>query len=200
MSINMDKYKEPAMLLSTANSIAIVGTSAYFYKQMEAIRTDIIKISQTLTTVVKKVNELDKNDQGRNESLRILNEDIKQLNGSVSDLPSFEELENVNQDVEEIVATLSEKDIKIALPSKEIRQPVIKYRGSRNNNNSRQSSRNNHNDYEEEAPKSRQFRGNSNNNNRNNNVKQQDTRNNRKTTNPPLDTDEDLINSYRSNK
>lgn len=109
----MEKLKDPAMLLSLANSIGLVGSTAYFYKQLEAVRADMVKISQTLTGVLRKLSEMEKGEQQKGEALHTLNDQIKHINQQVSDLPSFEFADNVEFDLDEIVAALSDHDIHV---------------------------------------------------------------------------------------
>jgi len=114
----MEKLKEPAMLLSVANSIALVGTTAYFYKQLEAIRLDMIKMSQTLTGVVRKISEMEKGEQRKGEALHTLNDQVKRINQQIDDLPSFDNFDNIDLDIDEIIAILEENNITIERPSK----------------------------------------------------------------------------------
>ena len=113
----MEKLKDPAMLLAVANSIGIVGTTAYFYKQLEAMRLDMVKMSQTLTGVIKKLSEIDKGSQSRDEALHLLGDQMKRINQHLEDVPSFENLENIEMDLNEIVTVLEENEIPVERPS-----------------------------------------------------------------------------------
>lgn len=105
------------MLLSLANSIGLVGSTAYFYKQMEAMRLDMVKISQTLNGVVKKLAEAEKADQNRSEALHTLNTQVKDLNTAIEEIPSFTEFQDLDEDVDAIVETLNEQSIPVERPS-----------------------------------------------------------------------------------
>lgn len=113
----MEKMKDPAMLLSLANTAAIVGTSVYFYKQVEAVRLDMVKVSQTLNGVLRKISEMEKGDQNNNEALHALNEQIKHINDQIVELPSFDEVANFDMDITEIIEVLGENNISVKRPS-----------------------------------------------------------------------------------
>lgn len=117
----MEKLKEPAMLLSVANSIGLVGTTAYFYKQLEVVRVDMIKMSQTLQSVLRKLSDMDKAEQNKGEALHILNDQIKRINDQLEDMPSINEIDGVDLDLSEIVSVLSENNIQVERPSQNIR-------------------------------------------------------------------------------
>ncbi len=117
----MEKMKDPAMLLSIANTAAIVGTAVYFYKQVEAVRLDMVKVSQTLNGVLKKISEIEKGDQNSNDALHTLNEQIKHINDQIGDLPSLDDIANFDMDIDEIVDILEQNNIPIKRPSQSVR-------------------------------------------------------------------------------
>lgn len=142
----MDKIKDPAMLLSIVNSAALVGTTAYFYKQMEAMRADMLKITQTLSGVVRKLTEIEKTDQHKNESLHALNDQIKSINGALENMPSPDVINNLDQDLEEIIEVMEDNNITIERPS----QNTKPYR-----NNDRRSRSRRDNEYDEKKDHNR---------------------------------------------
>lgn len=113
----MEKLKDAAMLLSIANSIGLVGTTAYFYKQIEAVRLDMVKMSQTMTGVLRKLSEMEKGDQHKTEALHALNDQIKRINDQIDDLPSFDSMDNIDLDLTEIIAVLEDNNIQVDRPS-----------------------------------------------------------------------------------
>lgn len=117
----MEKLKEPSMLLSVANSIGIVGITAYFYKQIEAQRLDLIKMSQTLTVIARKLAEMEKGEQHKGEALHTLNDQIKTINQQLENMPSFDTFNNMDDDVSEIIAVLEENNIPVDRPSQTVR-------------------------------------------------------------------------------
>lgn len=115
----MEKLKDPAMLLSVANSIGLVGTTAYFYKQIESIRLDMVKMGQTLTGVIRKLGEMEKGEQHKSEALHTLNDQLKRINEQIDDLPSFDNIDHLDLDLTEIIAVLEEHNISIERPSQQ---------------------------------------------------------------------------------
>lgn len=109
----MEKVKDPAMMLSVVDFVGLAGAIFYFYKQNEAIRSDMAKITQTLTGVVRKMAEMEKGDQQKSELLHGLNDQIKQMDQKISDLPTVDFADMVEGDLEEIVATLAEHNIEV---------------------------------------------------------------------------------------
>ena len=113
----MEKLKDPAMLLSITNSIALVGSSAYFYKQLESIKMDMAKVSGVLTTVLKKMSDMDKGIQHKDEAFHALNDQIKRINDQVDELASLDMFENMDIDMAELTAILEESGIIFERPS-----------------------------------------------------------------------------------
>lgn len=123
----MEKVKDPAMVLAIVNSVGLIGTSAYFYKQLEAVRTDMVKITQTLSSLARKVSEIEKHDQGKGEAMHALNEQIKNLNDCVEGLPSFTDFDNLNIDLDALVETLGDNEIEVVRPSLEPKSRPQRY-------------------------------------------------------------------------
>jgi len=117
----MEKIKDPAMLLSIANSIGLVGITAYFYKQIEAQRLDLLKLSQTLTVMAQKMTVTEKEDQGRKEALHVLNNQIREINQNLENVPTFEFADNMDYDLNEIIDALNEAGINVDRPSQVVR-------------------------------------------------------------------------------
>ena len=119
----MEKLKDPAMILSVVNTLGMIGTTAYFFKQIEAIRLDMVKMSQALSGVLRKISETEKGDQHQNEALHTLNDQIKHINDNIQELPTFQELPSfddfsmLDADIVEILRVLADKDIQIDRPT-----------------------------------------------------------------------------------
>ena len=109
----MEKFKDPAMLLSTANTLAIAGSTWYFYKQIEELKGNLQKIGDALTKVIGTVGTLSKNDAQQKEMLRLLGDQVQTISRSLEELPSLENLDNINSNVSEIVEALSENGIEL---------------------------------------------------------------------------------------
>jgi cell fate (sporulation/competence/biofilm development) regulator YmcA (YheA/YmcA/DUF963 family) len=117
----MEKIKDPAMLLSIANSIGLVGITAYFYKQIEAQRLDLMKLSHSLTVMAQKMTATEKEDQGRKEALHALNNQIREINQNLENVPTFDFTENMDYDLNEIIEALNEAGINVDRPSQVVR-------------------------------------------------------------------------------
>ena len=113
----MEKLKDPAMLLSVANSIGLVGTTAYFYKQLESVRIDMVKMADSLKAIARKMSEMEKGDQHKNDALHTLNDQVKRIDELVQELPSFEAMDNVDLDLSELYTVLEDNNIVIERPS-----------------------------------------------------------------------------------
>jgi hypothetical protein len=117
----METVKDPAMILSIINSVALAGNTFYFYKQLEAIRSDMQQITKTLNSIVTKFSEITKSDQNKHELITTLHGEVLRLDKSLKDLPVMEDVEVLNTDVDEIISALQQINIEIERPS-EIQQ------------------------------------------------------------------------------
>lgn len=113
----MEKLKEPSMLLSVANSIGLVGTTAYFYKQYESLKLEQTKMQQTIQGIIRKMSDMEKGDQNKGEALHTLNDQVKRINGQLDEIPTFNNIDDLDMDLSEIIAVLNENDIPIERPS-----------------------------------------------------------------------------------
>ena len=107
----MDKFKDPAMLLSIADAVGLVGVTFYFYKQLESMRSDLTKTNQSVSGILHKLNEMEKGDRNRNETLQTLNEEVRRLGYELEDLSSMEDI--LDEDLEEIIKVLEKNNIVI---------------------------------------------------------------------------------------
>ena len=113
----MDKLKDPAMIFALAAIIGEVGSAAYFYKQIESIRNELAKLSQSFTGIVRKITEIEKGDQHKSEVLHTLNDQVKRINQAIASLPSLDSIEDLDLDLNDIVATLRDNNIPVERPS-----------------------------------------------------------------------------------
>ena len=109
--------KDPALILSTVDFLALLGAGWYFYKRNEELELKIAGLQKGFSTLTLKMANYDKAQQHRNDGLVTLNDRIKELGETMQQLPSTEHLENITEDVEEIVTALQENNIDIELPS-----------------------------------------------------------------------------------
>jgi hypothetical protein len=143
----MEKLKDPAMLLSVVNSIGLIGTTVYFYKQLESMRSDMVKISQTLTGILRKISEIEKGEQNKSDALYLLNEQVKRINEQIDELESLENMDNLDMDLSEIISVLKDNNISVERPSQ------INYgrRSGDRRGSSRRSNNESNNDYRRET-------------------------------------------------
>lgn len=122
----MDKVKDPAMMLSIANTVGLVGTAAYLYKQMEAMRADQIKITQTLQGVITKLAEIDKDDRNKREALHALSNQLKDMNEQMEETPTLTDIDSVDMDLSALFVALTDNNIEVERPSQKypVRRPV----------------------------------------------------------------------------
>lgn len=113
----METLKDPAMVLGITNTVGMVGITAYFYKQNEALRADLNKLSQTMQGVLRKLSEMDKAGQNKTEVLHTLNDQIKVIETQLKELPSPDSFEDVNNDIDEIIDVLNNNNISVERPS-----------------------------------------------------------------------------------
>ena len=124
----MEKLKDNAMYLTVVNSVGLFGATTYFYKQLETMRSDMVKISQTLTGIVRKLAELEKGNQNKTEALHTLNEHVKRMNDALNDIPQIDKIE---EDLDEIVNVLTEHNIEVDRPSLHNKKQQNKNQGYR---------------------------------------------------------------------
>ena len=117
----MEQLKDPATLLSIINSIGLAGSSFYFYKQNETFQLDLNKTDQAVKSCVTKTKELDKGQKEIIEGLRIVSKELKDLNDKVKDLPTYDNIRDLDQDLEEVIDVLHENHIEVIRPSQRFR-------------------------------------------------------------------------------
>lgn len=127
----MEKLKDPTMLISLANTAGLVGITAYFYKQNEALRAEIVKLSNTMNAVSKKVIEMEKGTIQKGEVLQSFSSQLKEVNQKLESTPQLENFEDIQYDIEELVNVLRENNIQCDIPSQVMHRPRKVISGSR---------------------------------------------------------------------
>lgn len=112
----MEKVKDPAMMLGVANSVGLVGSIYYFYKEIQAIRADQVKIARNVEKLIKSVGELEKNEQGRLETIKSVSTQVREMDKAINMLPSNDDLEQMGEEIEAVVQALNQSEIKLDLP------------------------------------------------------------------------------------
>lgn len=197
----METLKDPAMILSISNTVAIVGLTTYFYKRCEAMQLDMIKISTTLTGIIKKLSDFEKGNQNLGEAQHALSTQITSLQELVNSLSINESTEDFDCDINEIISVLEQSNIFIERPSQLPRRRTER-RGSRHDedfdDHRTKNDRRNHSRYidrNRERDNSRRDTRKSRDNNRPHRVE------NRPESNAADDTnDSDIINEIRKHR
>ena len=134
----MEALKDKAMYLTVANSVGLFGATTYFYKQLETMKLDMVKISQTLTGIVRKLSEIEKGDQNKTEALHTLNEQIKRMN---DELESIQLIDIIDNDIDELVNVLQDNNINFDRPSQQNKKQNKKQNNFRRDNDEKKDVR-----------------------------------------------------------
>jgi len=134
----MEALKDKAMYLTVANSVGLFGATTYFYRQLETMKLDMVKISQTLTGIVRKLSEIEKGDQNKTEALHTLNEQIKRMN---DELESIQLIDIIDNDIEELVNVLQDNNINFDRPSQQNKKQNKKQNNFRRDNDEKKDVR-----------------------------------------------------------
>jgi len=134
----MEALKDKAMYLTVANSVGLFGATTYFYRQLETMKLDMVKISQTLTGIVIKLSEIEKGDQNKTEALHTLNEQIKRMN---DELESIQLIDIIDNDIDELVNVLQDNNINFDRPSQQNKKQNKKQNNFRRDNDEKKDVR-----------------------------------------------------------
>jgi hypothetical protein len=134
----MEALKDKAMYLTVANSVGLFGATTYFYRQLETMKLDMVKISQTLTGIVRKLAEIEKGDQNKTEALHTLNEQIKRMS---EELESIQLIDIIDNDIEELVGVLQDNNINFERQSMQNKKQNKKQNNFRRDNEDRKDVR-----------------------------------------------------------
>ena len=134
----METLKDKAMYLTVANSVGLFGATTYFYRQLETMKLDMVKISQTLTGIVRKLSEIEKGDQNKTEALHTLNEQIKRMN---DELESIQLIDIIDNDIDELVNVLQDNNINFDRPSQQNKKQNKKQNNFRRDNDEKKDVR-----------------------------------------------------------
>lgn len=127
----MDKAKDPAMILSVVDLMGLVGATYYFYKANEDLELKITGQQKVIAGLVQRLTNLEKLQQHKNEGLTTLNDKIKELGETVDLLPSLDYIDTIGEDITEIAAVLQDNNINLELPSQIARSHISNRRSTR---------------------------------------------------------------------
>lgn len=106
----METAKKPEVLLGAGNTVAIVGLSIYFYKQLAAIKAEMDELSEHLKTSVNTFMNLKNSTFTREqfaETANALNTKIEETNKSISKIGNDDGMEMIEQALEDLSDELS---------------------------------------------------------------------------------------------
>jgi TolA-binding protein len=141
--MEMDRLKDPAMVVSLGNTVGLVGVTAYFYKQMEAMRQDMVTLSQSMSGIARQMSEIKRTEQNHSEALHTLNDQLKGVTENLESM-SFKDMSELGDELEELYLALEDNEIYIDRPSQQSKPPTPKRRtrnGRSRSNTQRSSSR-----------------------------------------------------------
>lgn len=127
----MEKFKDPAMMLATVDTVGLIGLGYYVMEQLKSIRADQAKLADSMKVIARRVTEFEKNEQNRLEVFTQINNDVKVTKERIeTQMSSIEELD---QDVTELFQSLDEDhNMSIDRPSqRQLYRPVDRRNGSR---------------------------------------------------------------------
>jgi hypothetical protein len=123
--MEMEKVKDPAMLLACVSLLSTMGGGTYFYKQLEAIRLDQERMTNQLAKLTERVADIEVSNNGRKETMTELNNQIKEMNRLVTTMPRLDtiathgDLDVFDRDFDELILDLQERNIEVNRASKE---------------------------------------------------------------------------------
>lgn len=124
----MEHLKEPSVVVSVGTLSALLGVCLYGYRQMEALRQDITTIDASLNNVVNRLMQVEKNGQASTDVLRVLHEQHGKIKKVLADVPTMDDFVDMNDDLDEIIATLKENNMSVERPSQ---TPQLKFKSKR---------------------------------------------------------------------
>jgi hypothetical protein len=126
----MDKIKEPSMILASLDAVAILGVATYFHRKIDEMKENQTKITRTLSHLVNKMNEMEKQNQGNTQSFQEINNTLKSLQENLVSSAKVDEVDDLDLDINAIVQSLAANNIEVARPSLEPRyDPRMAARG-----------------------------------------------------------------------
>jgi len=114
----MDKVKDPAFILSTGNTVALIGVTVYFYKQIATIQNEISKLDEHVGNIAVKVAEQEKMTQQTPQivaSIQNLHAATTKCNNAIKSLTENlkVELEDVDTFIDGITESLQNSGIMV---------------------------------------------------------------------------------------
>jgi hypothetical protein len=119
----MDSIKKPEMLLSLSNTVAIIGSVIYFYKQISSLNAEVEKLTEMLKTSVKKLTALQEKTltpEQVKEALVPFGQKVEQVHqtSSLVSETCMADLEYLEEALESLIDSLKEQGVEVSLPRK----------------------------------------------------------------------------------
>lgn len=114
----MDKLKDPAMILSIANSSAIIGITAYFYQQQIMTNNNLKELSGRIAVAIKELDNV-KNMSTQTlvlgNNIDVVNKSLHQIKKRCDDFATQDDFTGVTDNIEKILQALKDQglDVKI---------------------------------------------------------------------------------------
>lgn len=100
----MEKVKDPAMMLSLGNTVGLIGASAYFYKQNEALKEEVAELKTTIKNLTGKLEYLSKEIIKKDDKITTIDRKVRNMNSN---------FDTIEYDIDEIVEDLNAHEIQI---------------------------------------------------------------------------------------
>jgi hypothetical protein len=112
----MESAKQPATIISLANSIGLVGVTVYFYKQLALMQAQLAQLNTHLSTAIKELEGLKKTGphiQQLGQAISELNNGLGKLDTLVKTLPIMDDVDVIGDDVDNVIQTLEQSGITV---------------------------------------------------------------------------------------
>jgi chromosome segregation ATPase len=111
----MEKFKDYVPLVTAVNTVGLVGVSAYTYKQFEKYELEFQKIQSTLSKIIQKLNETEKESNGVSDVIKTFNSDISDIKQGLDSVN--ESVYEIKEDMDETISSLQDTGVSIERPS-----------------------------------------------------------------------------------
>jgi hypothetical protein len=114
----MDTLKQPAFVLSSANSIAIISYAVWQYRQSQVQQAEIKELSSLLKMTIQEFGKLKIQVDNQHSLLEKLKTDAEQKTRDIRDLSSYSQddrnsIEYIEDEVDSIKAIMEDNGMKV---------------------------------------------------------------------------------------
>lgn len=112
----MESAKQPATIISLANSIGLVGVTVYFYKQLALMQVQLAQLNTHVSTAIKELDALKKTGphiQQLGQAIGELNTGLGKIDALVKTLPVMDDIDVLGDDVDNVIQTLEQSGITV---------------------------------------------------------------------------------------